>query len=282
VIFEDRWQDWRNAAVQYLSLGLAAGVLACLFPKRSNKTISSHEPSLVQQNGHPARTWVIYGATLILMGLTLWIGMTFFRDAKYRFISIAIVIEALIPFFLSFEGRKPQARELVLIGVLCALAVAGRTAFYMLPQFKPLLALVIISAACLGAEIGFLIGAVSVFVSNFFASQGLWTPWQMFATGVVGLLAGFLFYRQYLPKRRIPLCVFGGIATVLIYGGIMNPASELMWQPNPTVGMLLFSYAKGFSFDMLHAAATVFFLWFTAEPIMEKLERAKNKYGLGR
>ena len=50
-----------------------------------------------------------------------------------------------MPFFLIFEGRKPRARELVIISFLCAIGVAGHCAFFVLPQFKPVLALVIIS-----------------------------------------------------------------------------------------------------------------------------------------
>ena len=57
------------------------------------------------------------------------------------------MLECMLPFFMAFEGRKPQAREIVIIAVLRALGVAGRAAFYMLPQFKPVLALVIISGA---------------------------------------------------------------------------------------------------------------------------------------
>lgn len=42
----------------------------------------------------------------------------------------------------------------------------------MLPQFKPLMAIVIITGVSLGAESGFLTGAVAGFVSNFFSWTG--------------------------------------------------------------------------------------------------------------
>ena len=41
----------------------------------------------------------------------------------YYATSTLVVMELLIPFFMAFEGRKPQARELVILAVLCALAV---------------------------------------------------------------------------------------------------------------------------------------------------------------
>ena len=74
----------------------------------------------------------------------------------------------MIPFGFAFENRKPKARELVIISALCAIGVAGRTAFFMLPQFKPVAAIVIISGVAFGGETGFLVGAITAFVSNFF------------------------------------------------------------------------------------------------------------------
>ena len=68
----------------------------------------------------------------------------------YLLISMLIGILAMVPFFVKFEGRKPQARELVLLAVLIATAVVGRAAFFMIPNFKPILAIVIISGVALG------------------------------------------------------------------------------------------------------------------------------------
>lgn len=110
---------------------------------------------------------------------------------------------------MAFEGRKPQAREIVIIAVLCALGVAGRAAFYMLPQFKPVLALVIISGAAFGGETGFLVGSVTMLVSNMLFQQGPWTPWQMFAMGIIGFISGLLFGSGFLSRSRLSLCIFG-------------------------------------------------------------------------
>ena len=83
----------------------------------------------------------------------------------------------MLPFFMVFEDRRPQAREVVIIAAMAGLGVAGRVAFFMVPQFKPAAAVVIISGVCLGGEAGFLTGALVGFVSNFFFGQGPWTPW---------------------------------------------------------------------------------------------------------
>lgn len=217
---------------------------------------------------------------LILIPVTIWIGITLFDDRKYFVISLAIAVYCMLPFFLIFEGRKPQARELLTIAVLVAIAVAGRAAFFMVPSFKPVVAVTIISAVCFGAESGFLVGALSMLSSNMLFGQGPWTPWQMFAAGIIGFLAGILFQKGWLKARKISLCIYGFLATVFIYGGIMNPASLVMTSYAITRRNLLAIYMSGLPVDLVHASATVIFLWIASKPMIEKLERIKVKYGM--
>ena len=226
------------------------------------------------------RTLVATFLILILIPLTIYVGVFFLGDRKYYFISLLIILETMIPFCMVFESRKPKARELIIISVLCAIAVAARSAFFMLPQFKPVVALVIIAGVCFGGETGFLVGSTTGFVSNFFFGQGPWTPWQMFAFGIIGFIAGILFKKGFLRKTKASLCVFGFVATLVIYGGIMNPASVIMYQANPTKAMIVSAYIMGMPFDLIHALGTAFFLWFISEPMIDKLERIKVKYGL--
>ena len=217
---------------------------------------------------------------LLLIPVTIFIGAYYLGDRKYYFVSLLIILEISLPFFLSLEGRRPKARELIILSVLSALAVAGRISFYMLPQFKPVVALIILSGVAFGGEAGFLVGAVSGFVSDMFFGQGPWTPWQMFAFGIIGFLAGVLFRKGLLGNSRTSLSLFGGFAALFIYGGIMNPAAVFLSQAIPTKGAILSAYLVGFPLDLIHAVATAFFLWFLAEPMLEKLERVKLKYGL--
>ena len=246
----------------------------------------SRPPELVQvpkeQRRLPRRTVAAAGMVLLLAPVTLLIGVVYMERQQYGVLSLLVLLECMLPFFLTFEGRKPQARELVVIAVLCAISVAGRAAFFMLPQFKPVMAMTIIAGVALGGESGFLVGALSMLVSNMFFSQGPWTPWQMFSMGIIGFLAGVLFRRGLLRRSRGSLCVFGAFSAIVIYGGIMNPASVLMWAGTETLTwkVLLTYYVTGFPVDCVHATATVFFLWIAAEPMLEKLDRIKVKYGL--
>ena len=228
------------------------------------------------------RTVVATVMILLLIPLTLFVGVFYLQSKKYYFIALLILLETMVPFFLVFEGRKPKARELVVIAVLCALGVAGRAVFFMLPQFKPVMAITIISGVALGGETGFLVGAMTMLVSNMIYSQGSWAPWQMFAMGIIGFLAGILFRKGVLRRSRGALSIFGALCAVLIYGGIMNPASALMFATEQTLNWKIIAtyYISGLPMDLVHASATWLFLWFGAEPFLEKLDRIKVKYGL--
>ena len=217
---------------------------------------------------------------LLLIPLTLFVGVYYFDGRKYYFISLLILLECTLPFFLIFEGRKPQARELVLIAVLVALNVAGRAVFFMLPEFKPVVTTTILAGVAFGGETGFLVGAMTMLVSNMFFGQGAWTPWQMFAMGIIGWLAGVLYRKGVLRRSRISLCIFGVIASTVVYGGIMNPASALMWAHTINWNILKSYYLTGVPIDLVRAIGTFFFLWLGAEPMLEKLDRIKVKYGL--
>jgi len=228
----------------------------------------------------PRRTKLAAILILLLIPFTIFIGVYYLGDRKYYFISMLILLETMLPFVLVFEGRKPQPRELVTIAVLCALGVAGRAAFFMLPNFKPVLALVIIAGIAFGGETGFLVGSMTMLVSNIMFGQGPWTPWQMFAMGIVGFLAGVFYRRGLLQRRRLSMSLFGAFCALVVYGGIMNPASALIWTRKLSKEILLTYYLSGFPVDLVHGAATFLFLWFGGQPMLEKLDRIKVKYGM--
>ncbi len=250
------------------------------FKIAKTKTQKNANPRQKTDKKLSKRTIMATFMILVLIPITIFLGVSLLNNRKYYFISLAIILETMIPFAMLFESGKPKARELVVISVLCAIAVAGRSAFFMLPQFKPTLALIIIAGVCFGGETGFLVGAVTGFVSNFFFGQGPWTPWQMFALGIIGFISGVLFRKGLVKKTRLSLCVFGFISALVIYGGIMNPASIIMWQDKITLNMIKAAYLAGFLFDIIHALSTGVILWLISIPMIEKLERIKIKYGL--
>lgn len=218
---------------------------------------------------------------LLLVPATILCGVYLLDEKQVLLISLLVLTEIMLPFALAFERRRPQAYELVLLAVLSALAVAGRTAFSFLPQFKPVLALVIISGVALGSESGFLIGALSMLLSNVFFGQGPWTPWQMFAMGLVGFLAGFLYRRGILRCSRTSLCIFGATVSVVVYGFLMNVSSAITWYSDSlSWKMIVTCCVSGFPMDLMQSAATVAFLWLFAAPLLDKIDRIRMKYGI--
>ena len=260
----------------YLAMLVSLFVVAVSFSRAAPQPVHS------SLGGRPLskRTRLASAVSLLLVPLTIFVGIVYFGKKSYGVLSILVLLECMAPFALIFEGRKPKARELVLIAALCALAVAGRAALFMLPGFKPVAALVILSGVAFGGETGFLVGAMSMLTSNVLFGQGPWTPFQMFAMGLIGFLAGVCFQKGLLRAGRAPLAIFGAVSVVLIYGGLMNPASAILYQPNLSWSVLKAYYLTGFPFDLVHAAAMALFLWFGAEPMLEKLDRVKCKYGL--
>jgi energy-coupling factor transport system substrate-specific component len=216
----------------------------------------------------------------VAMPLTVIAGVALLNDRKYYFISLILVIYTMTPFFLSFEGRKPKTRELVIVAVLTAIAVAGRAAFFMVPQFKPVTALVIIAGVCFGGETGFLVGSLTALISNFFFGMGPFTPWQMLCLGLIGYLAGILSLKGILKSAKPSLCVFGGLTTFFIYGGIMDLSSVLALTGSLSWKLVGATYAAGLVFNLMHSASTIIFLYFLGGPMIDKLERVKTKYGI--
>ncbi|MCL2654483.1 MAG: ECF transporter S component [Coriobacteriia bacterium] len=206
--------------------------------------------------------------------------MTAFFTRHYYAVSLILVTLALGLFALNFERRRPRTRELVLIAVLVALAVVSRAVFYFLPQVKPVMAVIIIASVALGARNGFAIGALTGFVSNFIFGQGPWTPWQMLAFGLVGCLAGAAFAPARLPRGRWLIAAFGGLATLALYGPIVDTASVLLFTQNLSWQTAWPIYAAGVSFNAIFAASTFVFLALFGPALEGALTRVRKKYGL--
>lgn len=203
-----------------------------------------------------------------------------FLTQHYYGVSLVLVALALGVFALNFERRRPRTRELVLTAVLIALAVASRAAFFMTPQIKPTMAVVIVAGIALGARSGFAIGALTGLISNFIFGQGPWTPWQMLGFGLVGCLLGAVFALGRLPRNRWLIATLGALATWALYGLIVDTSSVLLFTQNLSWQTAWPIYAAGVPFNALHAASTFVFLALFGPALTEALARVRKKYGL--
>lgn len=215
---------------------------------------------------------------LSLAFIVLW-QFLFADSVNYYIVSVVILIASMLPFFVSYEQKKVTARDITLTATLIALAVVSRAAFYLVPQLKPIAAVVIVSAVCLGAHKGYIVGAFSAFVSNFIFGQGMWTPFQMVALGTVGLLAGLIF--RWLKVNRYTLSIVGFVLATVVYGAIVDMSTVLSaYGNNVTLKGALSIYASGAVFSLVFGGATAVFLFLFGMPFITKIERISKKYGL--
>ena len=201
---------------------------------------------------------------------------------EYYVISIVIIIAAILWFMWSFERRKPQEREVVMLAVMTAMAVVGRAIFIVTPQFKPCAAIIIITGIMFGKQSGFLCGVLTAFVSNFIFGQGPWTPWQMIAFGLVGLVSAIIFNgkREYYADNRILLGIYGFLITFLLYGFIMDTSTVLTYTDKLRSSTFMATYLSGLYFNIIHGLSTLIFLLILSKSIFSKIRRLKVKYGM--
>lgn len=150
------------------------------------------------------------------MPLMIFVGVRFLQE-QYMLVSLLLLVFTMAPFFMVFEKRKPKAREIVLIAMMSAITVCTHMFFHITVPIQIGTAMIIISGISLGPEAGFLIGAISRFVANFYMGQGTWTPWQMFCWGILGFLAGLAFNKVDLDqlKSRSFKMVMGPVISIL-------------------------------------------------------------------
>lgn len=252
----------------------------------------------VERKERAEKKRTVTAAVLIFAGIPLVIAaeVYLFENRHYMAMSMVVVLLTMLPFFLVFEKRRPKARELVLIAMMCALTVCIHIVCTLTIPIKAGSAMVIIAGVSLGPEAGFLVGALSRFMLNFYQGQGPWTPWEMFCWGILGFFAGMLFQKTYagakqerkkLPITHMTLTLFTFLSIFVIYGGIMNLAAmmmgmEFMETKEVTWKALKPFYISGIPYDVMHAATAAVFMFLFGDRIIRKLERIKIKYGIYR
>ena len=149
------------------------------------------------------------------------------------------------------ESGPGSSKELVLIATLAAAAAAGRILFAAIPNVQPVTVTAVVAGVALGPRAGATTGALAALVSNLYLGQGAYTPWQMLAWGLCGLIGGL----------AAPL----GFA----FDGIMNVWEWLSFYPH-TWQAFTALYARGIWFDAAHATGN-FVLAFAAGPELRRL-----------
>ncbi len=206
-------------------------------------------------------------------------------------LTLLVGCAAVAVFLCGFEAGRPALRQIMPTATLGALAAAGRILFAPIPDFKPVSAICIIAGAVFGKHSGFMVGALAALCSNFLFGQGPWTPWQMYAWGLVGYLAGVLaqtgaFELDENPAKphaltlgRVVLLCYGFLSG-LFYGFILNSWYIVAFLVPVTWQGALAAYLAGLPLDLIHSVATVIFLSVLYLPWKKKLDRIKQKFAL--
>ena len=201
------------------------------------------------------------------------LGALVFDEKRYLLVSVGVAVLAVLLFLASFEKRLVGSRRMVIISIMTALCIVGR----FIPFFKPVTALVIITAMYLGGESAFLVGALAAVLSNFYFGQGPWTPFQMLAWGMIGLIAGYL--AEPLKNHRWFLLLFS-VLSGIAFSFIMDVWTVLWFDGTFNVEMYLTCIVAAIPHTIMYSLSNFIFIWFLAKPFGEKLERIQIKYGI--
>lgn len=213
----------------------------------------------------------------VIVPITVILSYSLFQNQRYDVISIAIALISTLSFVLSFEKNSANGKLVAIIAVMTALSVAGRFVFSPIAFFKPVTAIVVITALYFGSEAGFITGAFSALLSNFYFGQGPWTPFQMMVWGMIGLLTGLL--AKYIKKNFFTLAVWGALSGVL-YSMVMDVWTTLWADSSFNLERYFFFVASSLPIMAVYAVSNVIFLLLLTKPMGKKLERLKTKYGI--
>ena len=223
------------------------------------------------------KKWVSCVILCVLVPTVVIGGTMLFSEKRHAWISLCVAVLACVPFFLYFEWSAKGAERLIPLAILTALSVLGRILLAPIPSFKPVTAMVVLTAMYFGSETGFLCGALSAVISNFYFGQGAWTPFQMFAWGIVGFLAGLL--AKPLKKSRIFLGLYGIVAGVL-YSFLMDILTVLWMDGYFNFPRYFAALATALPVTVTYAVSNVVFLELFVYPIGSIFGRFKTKYAI--
>lgn len=187
-----------------------------------------------------------------------------------------------------------RSRTVALLGVLVAIDATLR----LVPSVagaSPVFLLIMLVGAVFGPVMGFQMGTLTLLVSAFITGGiGPWLPFQMLASGWVGMTAGFLPRHQSMRRRVIDLAIFGAVWGI-VFGALMNlwfwpftapgvdADSSLYWNPDLSLLETVQRYGRFYlvtsaGFDLFRAVGNVVLILLLGAPILKLLERYRTRF----
>lgn len=185
-------------------------------------------------------------------------------------------------------SRRVTAKMIAALGVLTAVntvlrvpvGIGDSPSFFFLP---------ILLGYTYGGRFGFLVGALSVFVSSLLGfGVGPWLPFQMMAVGWLGMGGALLrpVGARLGARGEILLLAVYGYAGGMLFGALMNlyswpfagTSGGLGWQPGLGLGETLRRYwifylSTSLTWDTLRGTFTAGFILVLGHPLLRELRR---------
>ena len=210
---------------------------------------------------------------------------------NWGIMAILLAVLAILAFFFEFESTALGSKEIAMVSMLATISAVLRIPFAAIPSFQPCTFLIICSGYVFGPISGFMVGAMTPLISNFFLGQGPWTLYQMLAWGLIGYGAGYLRRFPHLtsplkgeeqgegdkgPSRKV--LITSGVICAFIFGLITNLYFWLYFAYPLTLSTLIFAQLSSLWFDASHAIGNAIFLGLFGVKTIAILERYKKRF----
>lgn len=235
-------------------------------------------------------------AIISLPGLLLFLWPFFGSDLPASTPAWTLTLAAVSALFLVEVGtRQLDSRGIALLAAIAAIDTVLRLAVIEgIGGFSPIYFLVLCAGYVFGSTYGFLAGALSILVSAMVGGGvGPWVPYQVFAIGWMGALAGLAGrWRGQLPGWR-DLAVLALIGAVMgwvvgalwdiqdwvtVYRG--NPT--LGWDPGMSAATTLVRFGRFYlvtslAYDTFRAVGNVIMVLVLGAPVLAALSRLQAR-----
>jgi energy-coupling factor transport system substrate-specific component len=225
-------------------------------------------------------------------------GMAHTGDAPL--VLTVVVGLCFVVMLLEVQGQTVNTKFVALLGVLVAMNSVLRFLEVALPGpggISPIFFLIVMTGYVYGARLGFLMGALTLFVSALITgASGPWLPYQMFTASWIGMtapLCRLLVRAVRAEDTRFEVVLLALFAAFwgFIFGAIMNlwfwpyaigPADQY-WEAG--IGVLetlkrygAFYLTTSFVWDILRAIGNLILTLAFAAPTLRALRRFKRRF----
>ena len=243
---------------------------------------------------------LILGMTSLLAPFIFpWTRNPEIQGSTFPIMVSLIIILCLMIVLFEAQSSVLDNKMIAFLGVLIAINAGIRFLENAIPGpagFSPTFFLIILTGHFFGSRIGFLMGALTMFISGLITGGiGPWLPGQMITAGWVGQSAALIKYilKIFGAKEgvlEITILAAFGAMWGLLYGAIMNlwfwpflaASPDLIWTQTANLTENLQRYsayylATSLVWDLTRAIGNVLIIFVMAKPVIKIFQRFKQK-----